>query len=354
MFPTWRRCKAYLVIVVLAVVTKAAWVWVMREDGREIVRGASKQELLARRRYLIERLYGGEVGPSEMPGNLPAQFQGEWALVTYSMTAAALTNLGFMFPETRDESVIVIEALLDRAVTPEFRAFDTELWGEDAIASLNNENGHIGYLGHLNWMLSAYRAIGGRESKYDGLFTALTEALVAKLRAHPGLCFETYPDERYVPDNVVALASIANYSRSHSGAHRDLLDDWGRTVRRKAVDPKTGLLSFHLSSSCDGDGVTRGSGAGWNSYYLPFIDPELASEQFVRLKRVLLQRRLVTGIREYPRDVMGFGDVDSGPVILGFSASGTGFAIGGAAHHDDLELMTELLLTAEIVGSSIE
>ena len=52
--------------------------------------------------------------------------------------------------------------------------------------------------------------------------------------------------------------------------------------------------------------------------------------------------------------MFGVGDVDSGPAILGLSPSGTGFMIGGAVHEKDTDLLSELLFTSEVVGSSLE
>src|SRR5262249_32640793 len=160
-----------------------------------------------RREYLIHRVYGEKAASSDMPLYLPAQFQGEWAMGTYSMTAAALTNIAFIIPETREESVTVEKALIAQTLTHAMREFDLQRWGEDRVDSAGGGTVHIGYLGHLNWMMGAYEYAGG-DGTYEPLFQAISSTLARRLKESPALCLATYPNElRYVPDNVVVLAS---------------------------------------------------------------------------------------------------------------------------------------------------
>jgi hypothetical protein len=56
------------------------------------------------------------------------------------------------------------------------------------------------------------------------------------------------------------------------------------------------------------------------------------------------------GIREYPPDVDGAGDIDSGPVVLGVSVSATGFALASAKLHNDSSMFTSLYRTADFWG----
>lgn len=352
-FPPLKRLKKYAIVLIALTVVKIPWVMIMVEDGASLLAGETKSDLLARRDYLIGRVHVHDLGVNQMPSYLESQFQGEWAVGTYSMFTAALTNIAFMFPETRSEALMVIDNLIERVRTPEIRLFDTQRWGEDPLESLDSDNGHIGYLGHLNWMISAHYFLGG-DDRYDVLFSSITASLYRRLKNSPALCLETYPHEIYVADNLVVFASIANFSRLRQGEYGDLARSWIAHAKLSLLDPTLGLLPFHLDSACKAIGGVRGSGAGWASFYLPYIDNEFATEQFKNLKKHLLQTRIITGIREYPKNVFGLGDVDSGPVLLGFSPSGTGFAVGGAAHTKDAELLTDLLFTSEVVGSSIE
>ena len=48
------------------------------------------------------------------------------------------------------------------------------------------------------------------------------------------------------------------------------------------------------------------------------------------------------------------GDIDSGPVLFGISTSGTAFGIGCAKAARDGAFLSQMLFTAEFIGSSID
>ena len=59
-------------------------------------------------------------------------------------------------------------------------------------------------------------------------------------------------------------------------------------------------------------------------------------------------------VKEYPPNVKaGWGDIDSGPVVLGVSFSGTGFTIAGARAHGDYRVFRALYRTSYIVGAPL-
>jgi hypothetical protein len=221
------------------------------------------------------------------------------------------------------------------------------------MSTLESSAGHIGYLGHLNFMLGAYRFLGGADK--DDLHRIVTDALRQKLSNQPGLCLETYPGEIYLPDNLVVLASINLYAHTHGSRTDPLVTQWLEHARSTLLDPGTKLLPFWLDGSCRQSGQPRGSGAGWASSYLPFIDEQFAKEQYFAMKDAFHQHRLIGGFREYPkRSWSFFGDVDSGPVIAGFSPSGTGFALAGAVYNGDSKVIDEILFVSELAGSTLE
>lgn len=56
-------------------------------------------------------------------------------------------------------------------------------------------------------------------------------------------------------------------------------------------------------------------------------------------------------MRERPRADPGAGDIDSGPVILGYGVSASGFAMGPARSFGDRERYAGLYATAELFGA---
>ena len=62
----------------------------------------------------------------------------------------------------------------------------------------------------------------------------------------------------------------------------------------------------------------------------------------------------ITGIKEYHTEKCLFGfDIDAGPIILGLSPSGTGFALGAATMCNDSKFRKQILRTAEIACSTV-
>src|SRR6185436_3323633 len=100
------------------------------------------------------------------------------------------------------------------------------------------------------------------------------------------------------PDNAVALAAVAVGARCDGRQWRGPLDQW-------PVDAQ-GLLMFTPRVQ------PRGSGAGWNSIYLPLVDAGFAARQYA-----LAEQRFgfhLPGLAAW-REGIPHGDVDSGPLI---------------------------------------
>ena len=90
-------------------------------------------------------------------------------------------------------------------------------------------------------------------------------------------------------------------------------------------------------------------------YYLSLIDTDFAKQQFQILKKYFKQTLpFIAGIKEYHTEKYLFGfDIDAGPIIWGFSPSGTGFALGTATMCNDSKFRKQLLRTAEIAGCTV-
>ena len=341
-FPSRRRLKAYVVILLALILLKVVWV------ATFAVRGEEKADLLKRRAYLIQRLNSGDA----MPTNLKDQFDGEWALVSHSMTAMALANLAFLYPETAPEARDQVERLLPGVLREEVKTFDRSLWGNEE--PLQSSRGHIGYLGHLNITLAAYAFLGGQRKDYLNLFDQVSQALEKRMLARPNFNEETYPDEIYLADNAAVVASLSLYHRFRQ-TRDELTQKWCQEVDQHYRDPEGKLLVFRIKPNGRPVPEGRGSGAGWNTFFLFYADPQFAAAEFARLKAGYY-KELPFGlgaIREWPVGQDRPGDVDSGPVILGLSPSGTGFAVSGARVSHDQPMFARLMRTAEVVGCTI-
>jgi hypothetical protein len=135
-------------------------------------------------------------------------------------------------------------------------------------------------------------------------------ALAERIRASPISLLETYPGEIYPVDNCAVAATVA----LHPAADPALLARWKADLRRRQVDPASGLLIQAVTPSS-----------------APF-----------------------GGVREYPAaHRRGRGDIDSGPVIAGIGVSATGFSIAAARGLGDRRWFTQLHRTTWLFGAPV-
>lgn len=346
--------RRWALIIGVTATIKLLHVAGVRLTADSLLSGKAERDLLERRAYLVTKVLDDDDATGIFAGTLPPQFTGEWKIATWSMTAAAVTNLAYLSPRTRADAVVQLDRVVGKLLEKEAREFDTLRWGEDALETLDGGNGHIGYLGHLLFVLGAKRLAGG-DDDHDKLMRAVASALARRIMASPTRLLETYPGETYLPDNVVVTAALRVVDRA-LGTQTRAVDEWVAAVRDRFLDRETGLIVFSTLSDGTVTQGPRGSGAGWNSFYLPFIDAGLAREQAERAIVHLYDEPLfglIAGLREHPRGRQGSGDIDSGPVILGLSTSGTGFFVAGLRQLRDRERLDRVLRTAELAGTTV-
>lgn len=157
-------------------------------------------------------------------------------------------------------------------------------------------------------------------------------------------------------DNTAAIASIALHDRVTGGDHGALLRSCADAIRSRYVDPASGLLVQAVSPN-DGQATDRprASGTALASYFLSFSHPDLSRDLYEALLRSCREERLGFGmIREYPRGTAtGRSDVDSGPVVLGISFSGTGFALAPHRIHGDRDAFRAGYRLVHLMGAPI-
>ena len=346
-------------LITALIFTKVIWILVMLPTHDNSVTGSSAKDfssdLLERRNYLLKHVINKDFGPQNSPSFLTSAFKEEWAIGTLSMVGSALANLGMQHPELRNEHQHVLEKLVDRMLKPDIRKYEERYWGEDALSSLEGNNGHIGYLGHLNYLIGLYRKLGGG-SKFEELNLKISEALARRILSCPFRFLETFPNQIFIPDNSVVIASLALYDRNHNERRfAQAVDAWLDYTKSKLLDPSTSILVPWVDSQGRPVGRPRGSYATWNVFYLLQADNEFALSQARLIKQHFLSKLPfgACGIREYLPGVIGLGDIDSGPVIFGLSTSGTGFGLATARLLDDSDMTSCLLKTAETVGSTV-
>ena len=345
----------YIWFLLLTVVVKSAWLYFL------IPRHPfDSRDLLSRHQYLVSHVLTSQFGPHSIPQIVGHRFQIEWAIGTLSMTGLATTNLYYRKLITLSEAKAVLKKLIERMMQDDLREYEFLYWGWDALDAVDvpgafQDRGSIGYLGHLNLLLSCYRLLGGED--YSSLQLRISDALARRVRRAPSLFVETFPGQIYVPDNLVVIASLAlNDLATEQERYQSIIKSWVSTVREKMIDSRSDLFVpwVDAASGYPIEGV-RGSYAAWNMIFLPHIDLPLAKQQWEAIKKRMITKPIsgFAAMREYYPGEGGMGDIDSGSVLFGMSPSGTGFIMAAAAYFEELDLLMGLMRSAELVGYSI-
>ncbi len=344
-----------LAIIVVIIVIKAIWVGVATRHNGDFE--SEKADILARRDFLIEKVV---TSPPKLIDEMPSAggllFEGEWALYSCSMLSAALVNTTLIYDEDGEANITRIDSLIQMVMSPELRAYDRERWGEDPLATLDGNKSHVSYISHLAWMIGGYKQLGGGD-KYDELYHQLCETMNRRILESPNMNLPTYPGECvYVPDMLVAIVALSVYSQQYEGKYYSTVCQWIDEAKHHWLDKDTGMLASFLPDEREGmygEAPIKGSYSALSCYYLTFIDEEFAKNQYEKLKANFLQKRPITGFKEYHDRRCWLGlDIDAGPIICNLSPTGTAFAVGSVTYFQDWTLRKKLLKTGEMAGTT--
>ncbi len=137
----------------------------------------------------------------------------------------------------------------------------------------------------------------------------------------------TYPMSYYggawPADVVVCVSALAMHDNLFKPQYDAVIRSWLDDVKNKLDDSGMIPHSVHPIKGTVGEGA-RGSSMALMLIFLAEIDQSFAREQFKLFRSNFIDQKLgLTGVREYPLNKTGFGDIDSGPVILGFGGAAT-------------------------------
>ena len=314
-----KRVRWGRLLVLLAILLWVAGSWPTYQPP-------SRPEVRLRLNYL-ERVIQEGAAPNTDLGRL-TQMNPEWGLFTLSFSTYALANLAARQPDLRAEAAATIGRAIQVALMPPLRQpFEETLPNKYLAASLPSS---VLYLGHLNLMLGCHRQLVP-SSPYRHLHDSLSAALAARYQ-EPAGNLTSYPHLRWLPDNTVALASLALHSRLTGSAYTVAGRRWVARAKAQWLDPKTGLLASMVDAAGRPSEAPRGSHLGWSIWFLAQVDSAFARQQYA-----LYQRHHSTNLgalRLYSEFAdsyeTGAGNVDSGPLILGYGIPTTAFAFADA------------------------
>ena len=278
-------------------------------------------------------------------------FDGEWLFGTYMMSAVGFAQIALEHRELRAELLPSIERCIDLLLSEDVREFETRSWSEDPLHTLDGDSGHAAYLGYMNLALSLHRLLEPH-SRFAALNDAISAALQRRVQASASGLIETFPGATFPIDNLAVIGSISVHARATQRPAPAFLPHWIARIRRSQIDPRTGLL-IQAADALSGSARDRprGSGTALGAFFASFTDPSLARDLHRALRQQLAWAPLGLGVvREYAPADPGAGDIDSGPIVLGLSASASGFSLGSARAAGDRDHFREVFRTADLFG----
>ncbi|HVH46703.1 MAG TPA: hypothetical protein VM925_30385 [Labilithrix sp.] len=291
-----------------------------------------------------------------------SRFDGEWLFAMYMMSAMGFGQLALDRADVRERSLERMETCLDAMLERRVRVFDSSAWNADALESVSAppgsaaDHGHVAYLGYAGLALSLHRVLHPA-SRFTEREEAIAQALARRIEASPTGFVETYPGEVYPVDNASALAALALHARATKAPFSPALVRGLEALRRHGIDPATGLLfqAVNVTDAKPRD-AARASGTALAAYFLSFADAPTSRALFAALEKSQFRTVLgFGGMMEYPPGrKRGRGDIDSGPVFLGFGVSASGFALGASRAHANREMFTSLYATAHLFGAPLD
>lgn len=250
-------------------------------------------------------------------------------LFTLSFSSYAFLNLAFRDSSFVPEARASIKQAIDRVLL-----LNSQGIAYAAVSEMSQEN--LLYVGHLNLMLGAY-ALAGGDGEYATLHKDLTDQLSDRVGAAPIKNLETYPDKIYPADNAVVLASLQVYDLVYRTDYDVACAEWVSWMKNNGLDDKTGLMASRIASTGELIDGPRGCALSWSVIFVNMFDPSFAGDQY-RLYKEKMGRNFgpIYAFKERPGDwTIGSGDIDSGPIFLGYSVAATGIGLGAAMIEND-------------------
>lgn len=173
---------------------------------------------------------------------------------------------------------------------------------------------------------------------------------------------ESYYRQTWAADMVLCMASLnlykeffekKNEEQSKITEYDRVTKEWIEKVKTR-LDSTTGLIP-HACEESQGftDETARGSSQSLTLNFLPQIDSVFAKSQYEIYKELFIEEHFgLNGVREYPKNTEGEGDIDSGLIVLGIGGASSIVGQRAAAQNNDWTLYHELRNCIETFGAT--
>jgi len=278
----------------------------------------------------------------------------EWDFMGRSFLVWSLANMGLREPASKALYLQTMDQIIDETLRLEKQeGIYFFLMPYAKARPYVVQPAHSLFLDGEIALMLASRCLLDQKPAYQPLLTERVNAITERFQQSPHLALESYPDECWMFDHVVALAAIRLADRLDGSDHSPLVRDWLAMARKKLVHRESGLLISSFTSGGQPLDGPEGSTIWMVAHCLQLLDEDFARDQYQRARTELGRTTLgFSYAREWPVSWDGPADIDSGPIIPFFniSAGSSGMAFIGASAFQDQKFLATLAATLDFAA----
>ena len=247
----------------------------------------------------------------------------EWDFMGRSFLVWSLANMGLREPASSQVYLRTMDQITDETLRLEKQEgmfFFLMPYAKDRRYAA--QPAHSLFLdGEIALMLASRRMLE-EKPEYKPLLTERVNAIVERLQQSPHLMLESYPEECWMFDHVVALDAVRMADYLDGSDHAALIREWLAMARKKLTHRESGLLVSSFTPDGQVLDGPEGSTIWMVAHGLQLLDEDFARDQYQRARKELGATTLgFSYAHEWPAGCDGTPDIDSGPIIPVFNIS---------------------------------
>jgi hypothetical protein len=278
----------------------------------------------------------------------------EWDFMGRTFLVWSLANMGLREPGMKAEYLPVIDQIIAETLKIEKEAGQYAFLMPYARARpfLAQPTRSCFLDGEIALMMGARRMLE-EDPSYKGPMEERLKLIEQRMRSNPMMAMESYPEECWTFDHLVALDAFKVADQLDGTDHSALCADWLAMAKAHLIDSKSGLLIS--AYTIDGAPLygPEGSTIWMVAHCLQPLDEQFARSQYEQARKEMGRITLGCGYAtEWPATWPGPMDVDSGMVVpgLGVSAGSSGMALVAAASFQDWDFLRALTATLDMAA----
>lgn len=191
------------------------------------------------------------------------------------------------------------------------------------------------YAGWKNYLLAKILQLDTAfvgSTQYKQAFDIQCDEIETALKKSKIPFLESYETQAWPADMCIAMASLAVHDKIFTPKYQPTIRQWIDSVNLH-LDTATQMIAHKVEVE-NGETVegARGCSSTLMLRVLTEIDSAFAAQQAKKYQQHFISTALgLPAVREYPKGMSGWGDIDSGPVILGVGFAATIVSIGTLA-----------------------